>query len=404
MENLRARLDQVENRQLDIYEKESADLSDQIEYWELVKEEHLILFAARRTGIQRLGHKVVPNLQVSEQNAKKAIEMVLVLKSLAQSPFAAERWTLRDTNRDLYETPPQYCFKKGGSHVHLLLSDDPDNMIELTAWEHIYCQNEDGTWYKKRGMIDYKGLFYEDADRIRFYYYDFASEAARHGSNSYEIYYKDMIVTLNTQPVFTSTRSQQIHQPQQTKKRSADAAAQERTSPSKRPRRGGRRGRLQSDIINPPSSPPKTRSATHTQGSSHRLRGRGGTLRGGDIRRRGEGESGVAPGEVGSAHQTPQRRPLSRVGHLLQEARDPPVIVLAGEPNSLKCLRYRIRQKHREFYTHISTNFKWVGGGKGQGSSRMILAFESSQQRKAFEERASFPASIRHFHGNFDQL
>ncbi|AQR57910.1 E2 protein [Molossus molossus papillomavirus 1] len=175
MENLRARLDRVENRQLDIYEKDSADLSEQIAYWELVKEEHLILFAARKAGYQRLGPRVVPSLQVSERNAKDAIEMALVLKSLAQSPFARERWTLRDTNRELYAAPPKFCLKKGGSHVHLLLGGDPENMVELTAWEEIYCQNEDGTWEKKRGQIDFTGLFYKD-DQIRFYYWDFASE------------------------------------------------------------------------------------------------------------------------------------------------------------------------------------------------------------------------------------
>lgn len=409
MENLKTRLDRVENRQLDIFEKDSDDIQDQIEYWDLVKQEHLILHAARQAGIQRLGHKNVPALQVSEQKAKQAIEMTLVLRSLAQSEYGNEKWTSRDCSREVYETAPAFCMKKHGSHVHVMWDGQADDVTEYTAWERIYCQMEDGSWYLKRGQLDFDGLFY-DEDQIRFYYADFKKDAAQQGYRSYEVYYKDLTITPNSTPIFTSTRPGQRHQAPQ--KRSAAPAQETTASSSKRSRGGrGRSPNVHSPGHTPPESPgrPSTRSTKSSSSSTAGVRERRG---GGQSRRlrqpigRREGESGgLEPGEVGAVHRTVGKRPHSRVGQLLLEARDPPVIVVAGQANSLKCLRYRIQKKYPGAYKDITTNFKWVGGvGKGQGSSRMLVAFESSQQRKAFEELARFPQSVQHFHGNLDQL
>lgn len=402
MENLQTRLDRVENEELDLIEKDSKDIKDQIKYWDLVKQTNLIFYAARKAGIHRLGLKTVPALQVSERKAKDAIEMSLTLTSLAQSRFGNEHWTLRNTSRELFESPPAFCFKKDGSNVKVKWDGDDDNVTEYTAWQFIYCQNEDGTWDKSKGKLDYKGLYYDD-NHIRFYYLEFSKEAAKYSkTNTWEVSYKNMIVTPVTAPVFTSTRSGQQTQ-QQGQKRPA-SPTQEEASPSKRTR-GGRRGRHH-QLVSPSGGHQHQTRSQAGPSSSLRLDRRGGSRSRVRERRRGEpGATGLNPGEVGSVHQTPEGKHLSRIGRLLEEARDPPVIVCAGAPNILKCYRYRVIRKYSGHFQDITTNFKWAGGGgKGQGSSRMLIAFESIAQRKAFENFARFPPSIQHFHGNLAKL
>lgn len=403
--NLQARLDEVENEQLDIYEKGSNNIQDSIEYWNLVKEENLILYAARQRGINKLGLKNVPHLQVSEKKAKEAIEMTLVLTSLANSPYGKESWTLRDTNREVYETEPAYCFKKHGSHVHVIWDNDNENVSEFVAWGDVYCQREDGTWGKMRGRLSHEGLFYEE-DNFRLFYVDFRDEARDIGATSWQVKYKNAFVS---HPIFTSTRSAE-----EGGKQKGTSAAEEGTSSSGRHRRGGRRGGKA--IVHQPArskpspaqrsgSPEGQRPGSVEEASPHRLRGvrSGGRRPRGGRRTPGGALRALEPGEVGEAHQTPSRQHRSRLGQLLAEAADPPVIVLAGPPNNLKCLRYRINNKFKGLFLSLSTNFRWAGGN-GQGSSRMLVAFENKEQRKAFQQQARLPQSITSFNGNLDRL
>lgn len=401
METLQARLESVQSSQLDIIERESDAILDSIEFWQLVKEEHLILHAARQKGYTRLGLQPVPTLQVSEANAKGAIEMALVLQSLASSKFGRESWSLRATSRELYDSNPKYCLKKGGSHVHVRWDGDKANESEYTAWDFIYCQTESGAWQKFPGYVDYRGLFYEE-DGIRLYYEDFEQDAHRFSKSRYwEVYYMNKLVSPVHPPIRTSRSSSQeagtqsphseAHQP---------ATSTPKTAGGGRLR--GRRGRPPPTRATPPApSPPERHSETPGSGARNRLRGRGGTTP--RVRRGRKSNTTVRPRDVGRVHKTVQAHGLTRVERLAAEAGDPHLLVFAGQPNSLKCLRYRLKGL-KGLYTAATNNFKWVEGvGQGSGA-RMVFAFESLEQRKAFEKQARFPPSVSYFYGNFESL
>lgn len=405
MESLEARLDSVLNKQLDLIEEDSNELAAQIEYWRLVKEENLILYAARKRGLSRLGLNPVPNLQVSEARAKNAIELGLLLQSLANSRYGRENWNRRQTSWESYVAPPQYCFKKGPSTVTVRWDGDENNESQYTAWSYVYCQDDSGEWDKVKGQLDYNGLFYVQ-DNITIYYDNFADDSQRYShSNYWEVYYNDKLVSPVHPPVHTSPSSSSKEEEGASKKAKRPLAPRAASPPSKRRGRGGGGGgrRLSPTPEPGPSrSPPQPRRATVSASprSPYGLRRRGGgTRRGG---RGGRRLHPVEPGDVGTVHSTPARKHKSRVEALLEEARDPFLLVCAGKANSLKCMRYRIRSNYQGLFTAISQNFKWAEG-EGQGSgSRMLVAFASAAQRTAFRKRARLPQSVKVFDGNFD--
>uniref|UniRef100_A0AAU7E3M8 Regulatory protein E2 n=1 Tax=Mops bat papillomavirus TaxID=3141892 RepID=A0AAU7E3M8_9PAPI len=412
MENLQTRLNSVQDSVLDLIEKDSDDILDQIEYWQLIKEEFLILHAARQRGILRLGLRRVPTLQASETQAKQAIEMILLIQSLASSRYAQENWTRRDLSREMFDAEPQYCFMKGGTHVTVRWDGDKDNQTEYPAWEYIYCQNEAGAWEKLPGYVDYHGLFYNQ-DHIRIYYRSFDEEAQKYSHSRYwEVIYKNVFVSSVTPPIHTSTRTPSPEKKKPSKRSLETTPASAESGPPEKRRRGrgrgggggGRgRGNLRATAQTPEQA--ATSSTPHRSGgdvadtcpATSRLRSGG---RGSGVRGRG-GLRGCLPGDVGSVRHTVAKGGRSRVQTLLAEAHDPPLLVIAGAANVLKCLRYRIIKKHHGHFRAISSNFWWAEGeGHGSGS-RMLIAFEDPQQRKAFQNRASLPQSVRTFLGNF---
>uniref|UniRef100_A0AAU7E301 Protein E8^E2C n=1 Tax=Mops bat papillomavirus TaxID=3141892 RepID=A0AAU7E301_9PAPI len=334
--------------------------------------------------------------------------MVLVLQSLASSRYAQENWSRRETSREMYEAEPQFCFMKGGSTVSVRWDGDKNNMTEYAAWDSIYCQNETGAWEKHQGMLDYHGLFYHE-DNIRIYFHSFDEDAEKYSESKYwEVYYRNKLISSVHPPVHTSTSSLHSSEaPPQQRKRPLEAEAGP-TTPSKKSR-GGRggggvgRGRGRSlrrrHTASPQTSTPAPSSGGPSQGAGaaaprFRSRGRQSGVRRGGLR-------GVAASEVGTVHTTAPTGHRSRVQALLDEARDPPLLVFSGEANRLKCYRYRLAKKHHGLFTSISTNFKWAEGiGQGLGS-RMLVAFENQTQRKAFQEQASLPPSIKMFKGEF---
>uniref|UniRef100_A0AAU7E2E8 Regulatory protein E2 n=1 Tax=Mops bat papillomavirus TaxID=3141892 RepID=A0AAU7E2E8_9PAPI len=412
MENLQTRLDSVQNRQLDLIEKDSTDIRDHIEYWQLVKKEYLIYHYARQNHILRLGFHRVPSLQASETKAKEAIEMTLLLESLANSKYGKEEWSRRETSREMFDAEPKYCFQKGGTTVTVNWDGDKENQTEYVAWQFIYCQDESGQWEKLPGMLDYNGLFYMQ-DQVRLYFHSFDEDAERYSHSRYwEVYYKNKFVSSVQPPIHTSTSTTAPPSQAQQASRKRPLDAQSASTTSKKARgggggggggRGGRRvlrRRAPSTSPKASASPPGGEAEGSCAGDSYGLRSRGKSKR---VRGRG-GLCGVEPESVGTVRTTVSTSCRGRVGRLLKEAADPPILVFAGGPNSLKCLRYRFKNSHRGHYKAISNNFKWAEG-EGQGSgSRFIVAFETQLQRKAFEERASYPQTVRMFQGNLQSL
>ena len=95
-----------------------------------------------------------------------------------------------------------------------------------------------------------------------------------------------------------------------------------------------------------------------------------------------------------------------RLGRLLDEAIDPPVILVRGDANTLKCFRNRARVRYTGLFKYFSTTWSWVAGDSTErlGRSRMLILFTSAGQRKDFDETVKYPKGVDRSYGNLDSL
>lgn len=119
METLSARFNALQEKLMDIYESGVETLEAQIEHWQLLRQEQVLLNYARRNGVMRLGYQPVPSLATSETKAKDAIRMVILLQSLQTSEYADEPWNLVQTSLETVRSPPENCFKKGPKNIEV---------------------------------------------------------------------------------------------------------------------------------------------------------------------------------------------------------------------------------------------------------------------------------------------
>lgn len=391
MERLRERLERVQDQLLTLYEKNSDDLNDQIEHWKLVRQENVLLNAARRHGLTRVGLIPVPSRVVTETRGKAAIEMQLTLESLAKSPYAKEPWTLSQTSREAWTQPPELCLQKGPQTVTVTYDNDSSNQNEYTAWNYIYYQDEDDKWNKVTGHVDYYGMYYFQGP-LKRYYLTFEEDAARYGtSGQWEVSYKNQVFF----PVSSTTPD----------------------SPGLLdPGSGGQKKRRAQDPLSSPSTPSPS-SSQRVQASPGRRRrsARGRQPRGRQRSGRrkqavpggSEKEGPVLPEEVGRRSQTLGRRPGSRLSRLIQEARDPPVVLIGGGANNLKCLRYRLTKKYSKLFAFVTSTFKWVGfeGGSSSGEGhRIMISFLDSKQQQTFLREVPIPKGFFVAKGSLDSL
>ena len=87
MDNLSERFNVLQENLMDIYESGQEDIETQIKHWQLLRQEQVLFYYARKNGVMRVGYQPVPPLATSEAKAKDAIGMVLLLQSLQKSPY-----------------------------------------------------------------------------------------------------------------------------------------------------------------------------------------------------------------------------------------------------------------------------------------------------------------------------
>ncbi|AHJ81405.1 putative E2 early protein [Rhinolophus ferrumequinum papillomavirus 1] len=386
METLSSRLESVQDALLTLYEQDSNRLDDQIKQWTLVKEENVLLHAARKKGITRLGMHMVPTLQSSEARARDAIEMELYLKSLRQSPYGTEPWNLAQTTRERFLAAPPYCFKKDGSNVDVYYDNDKDNSVRYITWGAIYYQNGNDDWHKVQGRIEHDGLYYVQHDGLKVTYVDFAAEASAYSrTGSWRVVYNNKTVLPDNS--VASSRS----------------GRQRTSSPTGPGAEYSPRSTTPTDTVvaTPLKASKKDTAAGVRRGTRHH---NGAGRRGGGRRvqqrksdpKRGAAITPPSPSEVGGRHQTPQRRSGSRLQRLLQEARDPPAVLLKGQANTLKCFRFQAKAKFAGQFRSVSTTFYWTAseGTDRVGRARVIFLFTDKGQRERFMSRVKFPPSI----------
>lgn len=371
--------DAQQERQLNLIEAAGTTLDAQIDYWNTTRRMALLQYYSRKEGHRSLGPQPLPALQVSEYNGKTAIKMLILLRSLKESPFSQEQWTLADTSSDLtLHTPPKDCFKKKPFLVQVLYDNNVDNTVVYTNWNNIYYQDVNNTWFKAQGEVDINGLFYDQHDGERVYFKVFATDANTYGQTGlWTVKYKNIVLS----SVVTSSTS-----PRDSPE-SSRGTTQHSPASSTKSSESGRRKRHHSEEERPSST---------TEGR-RRVR-----------RRRGEqGEHSPGPGsaptaaEVGRGHRSVRSSGLSRLERLQREARDPSVLLITGGPNVLKCWRYRVRKHYSHMFLDISSVFKWLNN---VSQHKMLVAFDSHHARNVFLHTVNLPKGSTWSLGHLDTL
>lgn len=404
--DLTARYDLLQEQLLTLYENAPTDIESQIEHWRLTRLLNVTMYYARKEGYKHLGLQPLPTLQISEYNSKMAIKMMLLLQSLAKSPFGAENWSLADTSTEIVLTSPKNTFKKNGFQVEVMFDNDPDNIMTYTQWSDIYYQDISDMWHKASGEVDLNGLSFTDYTGEKRYFLLFYQDAEKYGTTGqWTVKFKN--TTISSSVVTSSSKRAACN--------SEEAFCAEHYTRESSPEEGTSRGRQSSrDLEEVPStttaSPPQTRGT--------RRRRRGG--RGGGEQREGEstsrssspsakrsrgGPSYPTPEEVESRHRSLPRHGLSRLRRLQEEARDPLLICLKGQANNLKCWRHRCNNKFSHLFSEVSSIFKWIGLEDDMGSSsRMLITFESNNQRQRFLQSVHLPKGTSYSFGSLDSL
>lgn len=456
METLSERFTALQEKLMDIYESGLETLEAQIEHWQLLRQEQVLLNFARRNGVLRLGYQPVPSLATSETKAKDAIGMVLLLQSLQTSKYAEETWSLVQTSLETVRSPPENCFKKEPQTIEVVFDGDPENRMIYTVWNWIYFQNTEDIWQKVKGQVDYEGAFYMEGTH-KHYYLKFENDANRFSTTGlWEVHVnQDTVFTPVTsstpqagsklsplpsdstsrQSVPSTSTATSTKQRRYGRKRSSPTATTTRRQRQRTRETQQKTKRLRSRTRSRTRSRSRSRSSGRQETDYVRGRGQGGRGRererergradssnrtsqgGGRSGRRPQTRSrsrsggspnrvGVAPSEVGTTLHSVGTTGHGRLGRLLDEAKDPPVILLRGEANQLKCYRYRARKKHKGNYKYFSSTWSWIGEHSNDriGRARMLVTFISTHQRELFLDTMKLPQGVDWSYGNFDSL
>ncbi|AXN57283.1 E2 [Macaca mulatta papillomavirus 2] len=360
METIAARLDACQDKILELYEKDSEDLKDQIEHWKLMRLESVLLYKAREMGLTMVGHQVVPTLLVSKAKAHKAIGLQLALETLQQSEYNTEPWTLQDTSMERWEAPPKGCLKKGGKQIEVHFDGDAKNCMPYVMWSYIYVYTEN-IWTKVPSGVDARGLYY-DQEGARVYYADFANDANMYGTNEqWEVHVGSHVIF--SPASVSSTKEISVAGPVATP--TANAGRSHTTHSSVGPQEGA------TTDAPPPRKRPKHRELCqqpHSTTAPLSL------------------DSGNNKLFAASDHHNKGRNPSCGA--------TAPIVHLKGEPNTLKCFRNRLR-KYRGLYEHASSTWHWASQQPRNSKSGIVtVTYTSEEQRAQFLLQVQIPPSI----------
>nr|AYA94071.2 MAG: E2 protein [Human papillomavirus] len=386
-QTLAARFAAQQDKQMTLIEQESTNINDHIEYWDSVRLEYLLAYYARKEGHTKLGLQPLPVLAVSEYRAKEAIQMKLLLTSLAKSIYGAELWTLSEASAELINTSPKHCFKKNPFTVTVYFDNDEKNAYPYVCWDFIYYQDEESKWHKVSGQVDSNGLYFTEITGDTVYFTLFSPDAERYGhTGKWTVNFKNETIFAS---VTSSTRS------------ASEPEARTPTNTDSQPKTP--RKRKQTDSDSDSDSPTST-----SRGFRLRRRRREGkqSPRRTTNRRGRELGSAPSPDQVGSRSRTVPRTGLTGLRRLQEEAWDPFLIVFQGCPNILKCFRNRFTVRFPNLFVTASSVFHWIVENDADkiASARMLIAFNNENQRNMFLNAITVPKGTRYWFGNIDKL
>lgn len=391
------RLTSLIEQEMDLIEKDSQQLQDHADYWQNVRTQHSLKYAARKQGLSRLGMHIMPSCCVSAVKAKQAIQMHLLCSSLCRTRWANELWTLTDCSWERFSTPPKDCFKKEPSVVEVIFDRDPSNRVWYTLWNACFFLTENG-WFKTRCSADSSGCYYTDMFGQKVYYHLFRDDATQFSTTgTWQLLNESSLISSSTHPEDLDcfdglppdflTRTSQPGDRDTTTGRRADTA--NRTEPN-----------------SPVSS---STSSVHDRDSRSGLRERGGGLSPGGERDIGLSTSGLqcagslspsladlSPGSEEEVPADSSEAPLHpEVQENLISGPEQLCLLVSGTVNRVKCFRHRCRHHHRTKYCNATTTLQIVGEGKSRkGQAMMLLTFKDRRQRESFLFGVTMPPGM----------
>ncbi|AAA79425.1 regulatory protein E2 [Human papillomavirus 28] len=366
METLANRLDVCQDKMLELYEKDSNKLEDQIMHWQLMRVENALLYKARECGLTHIGHQVVPPLSVTKAKARSAIEVHVALLQLQESAYAQDSWTLRDTSREMWDTVPKKCWKKRGVTVEVRYDGDETKSMCYVHWRDIFTQNySDDKWVKVAGHVSYEGLYYIHEGEQTFYV-KFKDDAYVYGeTGKWEVHVGGKVIHHHAFDPVSSTREIPAAGPLctgDTTKASTETSVGATEGPQQK------RQRLETlNWEQQQRQYPQTPSTQTTERASQPL----------DVTRTSDCDT-TCPYTVG--HPS-----------------DPdcaPVVHLKGDPNCLKCFRYRLHKGKRKLYCKTSSTWRWSCESENQAAF-VTIWYTSYSQRNEFLSTVKVPPGIQ---------
>ncbi|QBR53193.1 E2 protein [Tree shrew papillomavirus 2] len=449
MEQLATRLDAVQEALMDIYESGKDNIDTQVAHWGLQRREQAIMYLARQRGLSKLGFQKLPPLQVTQENARVAIQMHLSAMSLAKSKYAREKWTISDISKERYNCAPQSRFKKNGRTVTVYFDGCKENAMDYVVWGAVYTELEDGVWTRVASSVSSKGIYYEE-DGEEVYYVDFTEEAKAYGATGvWEVHDGNTIYT-SVVPVTSSTPNAHHRRQAQVPDSGPASLGAQHTRESIIYISCGAGGAASGPALSRgpppvPGGPPAVcaqPSARGGRGEEEEAQEEEEEERPSAKRRailvRGAGATpspqppnisyhgaecapdtaagpppaspppataapqclaaavpAVAVEETRGGHEADQGSPTDRSGHSQREIgpRGPCVVTVKGPANALKCWRYRLHQQHAEHFLSVSTTWQWtqVSGRHRAGRARVLILFTGEGQRDLFLARVRLP-------------
>lgn len=366
METIAKHLDVCQEQLLELYEENSNKLTKHIQHWKCIRYESVLLHKAKQMGLNHIGMQVVPALAVSQTKGHQAIEMQMTLETLLNSDYGTEPWTLQETSREMWLTPPKYCFKKQGQTVEVKFDCNADNAMEYVWWKVIYVFDTN-KWVKVTGHIDYKGLYYVHGGH-KTYYTNFEKEAEKYGNSlQWEVCIGSSIIC---SPASISSTVQDVsiagpasHSSSSTTTTLAQASS---TLPI---------GTAEDCVDAPPCKRPRG-PPTNTNNARNTV-----CVRNSDSV--DSTNNNILPNSYNS-----------NKGRDNNYCTATPVVQLQGDANCLKCLRYRLHAKHKTLFVAASSTWRWTCSDTSSNNALVTLTYVDEQQRQQFLNTVKLPPKV----------
>ncbi|AOS89497.1 E2 protein [Rusa timorensis papillomavirus type 2] len=394
--------------QMQHIENDSQSLTDHIHFWRAVRQEQVLLHAARKHNLRAVGMWPVPTAATSAVKAKQAITMELLLTSLLKTDWGRDPWTLSEASWERLQAPPKYFLKKEPKVIEVIYDNDSSNRVWYTVYGTCLSQTADG-WFATKCEADNTGCYVKNMNGEKDYYVRFEEDAVKFSTTgTWEV--------LNPTVSSSSSPDRVDGQPPSLEAENLGTNTPQTGSPQRgRPAGGGSARKRSAPYTTAalPDSPSGSSTGDSDCGGSRcakRLRGCSSTRGSGDLvclpaLPPCAGNVSQSLAQLAEASLCSLQTPDSTqrgVGEgslpTLEQQTENPVycLIFCGNVNDVKCLRWRFKKHHKGKYTDCTTTYQHVGdsGNERKGPAMIMVTFSCRNQRDNFANSAKYPPGV----------